>query len=337
MDELDIDYEQCDQVPSLNSLSESLYNHHWEEESVHSIDDNCDFEKQLNQEKDTLSRKLWLSFQNAACSVAQLYKDRESGVSFWVPFQNAATDVTSLYKECIESTKRNVDLCLQLGMQRKNREVLAWAKKRKRFIRREDLLAFLRGDSAYHANHPSNYHHHHHHHHHYSHPHLRYTNSGSQRGRSAFSPNLDISTTAGNTNPSSLLCSISTSSAARTPPIVNHHGATGLVCRVPTPDSGEIVTTDEGDLKTFREALALSAAVRACSPLGNLNSSPNSRRASGCPKSVTGNSGDNASSLSELNDFISSEYSRHVESRKRVNPTTDVNMDSPTHKRSKLH
>lgn len=77
MDELDVDYEECDQVPSLNSLSETLYNHHWEAESVHSIEDNnCDFdfEKQLNQEKDTLSRKLWLSFQTAACSVAQLYK-----------------------------------------------------------------------------------------------------------------------------------------------------------------------------------------------------------------------------------------------------------------------
>ena len=120
------------------------------------------------------------------------------------------------------------------------------------------LYLLISFNLAYHANHPSNYHHHNHHHHHYSHPHLRYTNSGSPRSRSAFSPNLDISTAASNTNTGSLLCSINTSSGTRTPPIMSHHGATGLVCRVPTPDSGEIVTTDEGDLKTFREALALS-------------------------------------------------------------------------------
>uniref|UniRef100_A0A8C4Z6Z8 HUWE1 associated protein modifying stress responses a n=1 Tax=Gadus morhua TaxID=8049 RepID=A0A8C4Z6Z8_GADMO len=100
------------------------------------------------EEADNDQEKLWHLFQNSATAVAQLYKDRvchQQGLSLWVPFQNAATAVTNLYKESVESHQRSFDLGIQLGHQRRNKDVLAWVKKRRRTIRREDLISFLCG------------------------------------------------------------------------------------------------------------------------------------------------------------------------------------------------
>ena len=43
--------------------------------------------------------------------------------------------------------RRSSDLGVQAGYQRRTRDVLAWAKKRRRHIRREELIAFLTGKS----------------------------------------------------------------------------------------------------------------------------------------------------------------------------------------------
>ncbi|XP_013373300.1 PREDICTED: UPF0472 protein C16orf72 homolog [Chinchilla lanigera] len=93
-------------------------------------------------------QKLWHLFQNSATAVAQLYKDRvcqQPGLSLWVPFQNAATAVTNLYKESVDTHQRSFDIGIQIGYQRRNKDVLAWVKKRRRTIRREDLISFLCG------------------------------------------------------------------------------------------------------------------------------------------------------------------------------------------------
>ncbi|XP_010873322.1 UPF0472 protein C16orf72 homolog [Esox lucius] len=101
------------------------------------------------EEADNDQEKLWHLFQNSATAVAQLYKDRvchqQGGLSLWVPFQNAATAVTNLYKESVEAHHRSYDLGIQTGHQRRNKDVLAWVKKRRRTIRREDLISFLCG------------------------------------------------------------------------------------------------------------------------------------------------------------------------------------------------
>ncbi|XP_056143421.1 UPF0472 protein C16orf72 homolog [Lampris incognitus] len=100
------------------------------------------------EEADNDQDKLWHLFQNSATAVAQLYKDRvchQQGLSLWVPFQNAATAVTNLYKESVEAHQRSFDLGIQIGHQRRNKDVLAWVKKRRRTIRREDLIGFLCG------------------------------------------------------------------------------------------------------------------------------------------------------------------------------------------------
>ncbi|KAG9263856.1 telomere attrition and p53 response 1 protein [Astyanax mexicanus] len=100
------------------------------------------------EEVDQSQEKLWHLFQNSATAVAQLYKDRvchQQGLSLWVPFQNAATAVTNLYKESVDAHERSYDLGIQTGHQRRSKDVLAWVKKRRRTIRREDLISFLCG------------------------------------------------------------------------------------------------------------------------------------------------------------------------------------------------
>uniref|UniRef100_A0AAQ4PGK6 Uncharacterized protein n=1 Tax=Gasterosteus aculeatus aculeatus TaxID=481459 RepID=A0AAQ4PGK6_GASAC len=70
---------------------------------------------------------------------------QQQGLSLWVPFQNAATAVTNLYKGNMEARQRSYDLGIHLGHQRRNKDVIAWVKKRRRTIRREDLISFLCG------------------------------------------------------------------------------------------------------------------------------------------------------------------------------------------------
>ncbi len=102
----------------------------------------------------------------------------QQGLSLWSPFQNAATAVTNLYKgnsllhmslhisraqhcwinwihnyfwlwsvqqRVFDAHKRSFDLGIQIGHQRRNKDVLAWVKKRRRTIRREELISFLCG------------------------------------------------------------------------------------------------------------------------------------------------------------------------------------------------
>ena len=47
--------------------------------------------------------------------------------------------------ESADAHQRSHDLGIQIGYQRRNKEVLAWVKKRRRTIRREDLISFLCG------------------------------------------------------------------------------------------------------------------------------------------------------------------------------------------------
>ncbi|CAG5928717.1 unnamed protein product [Menidia menidia] len=138
----------------------------WERQCLAEAEQNNPNEEETEQSQ----QKLWHLFQNSATAVAQLYKDRvcqQQGLSLWVPFQNAATAVTNLYKgkffvlltiaslmktnysfvlsESMEAHQRSYDLGIHLGYQRRNKEVIAWVKKRRRTIRREDLISFLCG------------------------------------------------------------------------------------------------------------------------------------------------------------------------------------------------
>ncbi|XP_013388430.1 UPF0472 protein C16orf72 homolog [Lingula anatina] len=117
----------------------------WEDQCLEELENESNMDDQIQAEREESSQKLWHSFQNAATALAQLYKDRSHGFSMWMPFQNAAGSVTVLYKESADNMKRWFDLGIQCGQQRKTRDIVAWAKKRRRHIRREDLIAFLSG------------------------------------------------------------------------------------------------------------------------------------------------------------------------------------------------
>ena len=51
------------------------------------------------------------------------------------------------FLESTEALRRSSELGVQAGYQRRTREMLAWAKKRRRHIRREELIGFLTGKS----------------------------------------------------------------------------------------------------------------------------------------------------------------------------------------------
>ncbi|XP_011375912.1 UPF0472 protein C16orf72 [Pteropus vampyrus] len=93
-------------------------------------------------------QRLWHLFQISATAVAQLYKDSgcpQPELSMWDPFQSAAMAVTSLYKESGDAHQRSFDLGVQVGHQRRMKDVLEWAKKGRSTILREDLISFLCG------------------------------------------------------------------------------------------------------------------------------------------------------------------------------------------------
>lgn len=117
----------------------------WEEERLNELEREPNMEELLLSERDLAAQKMWLHFQNSATALSQFYKDRSQGNSYWGPFQNAASAITLMYKESLESHRRAGELGLQTGCQRKTREVIAWAQKRRRHIRREELIAFLTG------------------------------------------------------------------------------------------------------------------------------------------------------------------------------------------------
>ncbi|GFR16252.1 UPF0472 protein C16orf72 homolog [Trichonephila clavata] len=117
----------------------------WEQQCIDETEKTPDTDVELQNAKDLAVQKLWFLFQNAATGITQLYKDRQNGVSLWVPFQTAASSVTNLYKECIESHKPVYDMGFQSGTHKRNKDLLSWAKKKQRHIRREDLIAYITG------------------------------------------------------------------------------------------------------------------------------------------------------------------------------------------------
>ncbi|XP_072167799.1 HUWE1-associated protein modifying stress responses-like [Diadema setosum] len=126
----------------------------WEAQCLEELDRELEpnLDERLPQEKQFATEKLWYSFQNCASAVTTLYKERLSQSNIhlpvWLVFKNAAESVTQLYKDSLDAHKGSLDLGINIGHQRRTRDIVAWVKKRRRHIRREDLLAFLCGKAA---------------------------------------------------------------------------------------------------------------------------------------------------------------------------------------------
>ncbi|XP_008197096.1 HUWE1-associated protein modifying stress responses isoform X1 [Tribolium castaneum] len=136
----------------------------WEQQCADSVDEQPDFEQSLRDESENSHTRIWTAFQDSAAAIAQLYRDRVTGepATLWLQFQTAAGTVTSLYKESSEGLRKSSDLAKQCGYQKRNKEILNWAKRKRRLICREDLLAYLSGKLPPKPNHHQ-YHHHNHH------------------------------------------------------------------------------------------------------------------------------------------------------------------------------
>lgn len=170
-------------------------------------------------------------------------------------------------------------------MQRRNKELLSWVKKKKRnVIRREELIGFLCGKST--KNHS----------HHVSRSPRRTVQDspGSQPANPVFSSSRSP-------NPSLTFSCLSLSDST-----------TAVSANAPCDASST-------DLQPFRDAIALS--TRTASATATLSSRKSNRTT---PSSEE---------LEELNAFMSEEFNRNIDSKKRSYPTNDVVMGSPTHKK----
>lgn len=229
------------------------------------------------------------------CPVA----DRTHGQSLWLPFQVAASNVTTMYRESLESQKKLTDLCVQSGVQRRNREILSWIKKRKRaLIRPEELIAFICGKNSSSGTNSA----------------VRHVSGRSSRrvtseslvpGASA-SPNssTDHRLHHSRSPPQTFSC-LSLSESGVTAPVSGTEEAEGT------------------DLQPFRDALALSSLTTTATVTGRRNR-------------VFAQFSPNAGDLEELNAFMSEEFTRNMDSKKRSFPSNDVVMSSPTHKKPKF-
>lgn len=244
----------------------------WEQQCIQEMENEPDVEERVRSEKDLAAQKCWQLFQNSATAIAQLYKDRQQGLALWTSFQMAAGAVTCLYKESLDIQRRSFELGLLSGNQRRTKDMLSWAKKHRRHIRREELIAYLANRSP-----PS-------------------------RSR----------------NPRQRLV------LERNNPRIN------IINTEPTH-----VHNPEADMQTFREALTLASLNGAMS---NVNMSYRGHSSNSPPIGSHSRRRTTASSPNGFSDFgaLCEEYTAHCEARKRTAASTDVIMDSPTHKRSRL-
>merc|ERR1719350_1876658 len=103
---------------------------------------------QITQElKEQAQHCLYQRFQQTAAALTQVYQGQVEEGRDWQPFQTAAGSLTLLYKDSLEELQKAAALNRKLGHQRARADLATWAKSKRRFIRREDLLSFLSSQS----------------------------------------------------------------------------------------------------------------------------------------------------------------------------------------------
>jgi len=133
----------------LDNLSNLLINSY--EDDAAALDQyESEMEQNLNEnlvlEKEQSNQRLFQSFQTSACAVAQMFKDKNTQLSSWESFQNSAGAITVLYKDSLEACRVHMELGVHLGQQRKLKDIINWIKKKKkRSIRKDELISFLIG------------------------------------------------------------------------------------------------------------------------------------------------------------------------------------------------
>jgi hypothetical protein len=140
--------DKFDFLPDSSALTntEDLMSRRIEEDSI--------LEYREEEIRENAHKKLWTHFQQTASSLTQLYREQPGGrdppafreqqpANAWHPFQTAAGSLTLLYRDSLEEQRVNGEINRKLGYHRARKDILNWAKSKRRFIRREDLLNFI--------------------------------------------------------------------------------------------------------------------------------------------------------------------------------------------------
>jgi len=151
----DHDHKQDDFYEALSRLTAI------ERDCVQHVDSEDNLLERLQYQREVALERLWSSFQAAASSLAQLYKERPScdccqrclynqntnDNKPWVPFQGAANKVTHLYRDGSEGLRAGIELGYHAGYQKRNKDITTWVRKKRRNIKREEILLNLSGRS----------------------------------------------------------------------------------------------------------------------------------------------------------------------------------------------
>jgi len=139
-------HNKVDFVPDPTALTNS------EENMARRIEEDSVLEYREEEVREAAHKKLWTQFQQTAAALTQLYRDqpnrdlsayRDQPGPAWQPFQTAAGSLTLLYRDSLEEQKLAGEINRKLGYHRARRDIMSWAKSKRRFIRREELLSFL--------------------------------------------------------------------------------------------------------------------------------------------------------------------------------------------------
>jgi len=129
---------------SLQNLSPSSKLTRDEEYMNSVLDHEAQTEKLYHTERAANEQILWNNFQHTAAAIAQLYKDKDNGRDEqWFSFQNAAEHATVLYRQSLEGYKSFGDVSHQYGYSRRNKELISWLRKKRKFVKRDELIKFL--------------------------------------------------------------------------------------------------------------------------------------------------------------------------------------------------
>jgi len=127
-------YDSCE-------FNEHLMNNHLDCESKKEV--------QCLEKKKELEQKAKSNFSNTASAVAQLYKDgcSERREDHWISFQNAAEHTTMMYKDFTEGLKGYCEAADRYAVSKARKEIYFWLKRKKKIIRKDELMKFLAGSS----------------------------------------------------------------------------------------------------------------------------------------------------------------------------------------------
>jgi len=269
-------------------------------EFVTDTEDQDSLDERIDSEQRLRNQQLWASFQNAACCITKLYKDRtQPNISPWIPFQNAASNLTTLYKDCVESQKQFARIGYQFGRRKRARDSNKLIKKHKLPARQLHALAAI--DSSDH--------------------HTLTSNDSMAEELPIVQPHNNVASILA-VNQLHLDCDESATNSMQAQSTNSAHLQPAQQSTAQQqPNIQIILGGNEEDLLTFQQAL-VQPTSRGIKP------SQSRRPCSNSPGYLNSRAIDPTTEedrLLELNQFLSDEYHRHVGSRKRSCSTNGSN------------